>query len=134
MNKLLSSDKIYIAPSKIPGAGRGVFARVSVKKGELIEKCPVIEIPEHETSEITEGILITYLYYFGKNKERSAIALGFGSIYNHLDKPNAMYKENYKEQTIDFVALRNIQKEEEITVNYNQGNQKDSSPLWFKEL
>lgn len=60
------------------------------------------------------------------------VALGFGSIYNHTDNPNAMYKEHEKELTIDFIALRDIQKDEEITVNYVQGNN-NKNPLWFSE-
>jgi uncharacterized protein len=60
------------------------------------------------------------------------VALGFGSIYNHTDSPNAVYKEHDKAQTIDFIALRDIQKDEEITVNYVQGNN-NKSPLWFTE-
>ncbi len=115
----------------MPDAGRGVFARVAIKKGELIEKCPVLEIPEHDMAGLSESILVTYFYFFGKNKERMVIALGFGSLYNHIYTPNAMYKGNEKEQTIDFIALRDIKKDEEITVNYIQGKQKNKHPLWF---
>lgn len=131
MNKLFSSDKLYISQSKIPKAGRGVFARVDIKRGELIERCPVIEIPEHDASSINTSILVTYIYYLGKNKERLMVALGFGSIYNHSYQPNARYKEKYKDKIIDFIAISEIKKDEEITVNYSQGNKKDKIPLWF---
>ncbi len=113
------------------GAGRGVFARVAIQKGEIIERCPVIEIPTHEASRIEESIMVTYLYFLGKHKERPMLALGFGSLYNHSYKPNAMYREKYKEHTIDFVALRSIEKNEEITVNYAPENTENTSPLWF---
>ena len=113
------------------GAGRGVFARVAIKKGEIIESCPVIEIPKYDTSS-RESILVTYIYYLGKNKERPMLALGFGSIYNHSYQPNAQYKERYKEKVIDYIAIKEIKKDEEITVNYSQGNNQDKSPLWFK--
>jgi len=33
---------------------------------------------------------------------------------------------------VDFIALKNIKKDEEITVNYIQGNQKNTKPLWFE--
>lgn len=131
VNKILSSDKIYISQSEIPKAGRGVYAAVDIKKGEIIEKCPVIEIPEHDAAALRESILTTYIYYLGRNKNRLTVALGFGSIYNHTDKPNAIYQEKLKAQTIDFIALKKIKKDDEITVNYSQGNQKDKSPLWF---
>src|SRR5258705_13216624 len=115
MTKILTSQKIYIATSKVVPAERGVFALSAIKKGELIEQCPVMEISEDDTAHITEESLVTYMYYFGK---KSVVALGFGSIYNHTDAPNAAYKENLAEQVIEFWALREIEKDEEITVNY----------------
>jgi len=73
---------------------------------------------------------LTYFYFFGKKKERLVLTLGFGSLYNHTDTPNARYKEQYSETAIDFIALRDIKKDEEITVNYAQGKKK-KHPLWF---
>ncbi len=131
MKQILTSEKIYVSKSKISKAGRGVFARSTIKKGELIEICPVIDISESDTSNLIESILVTYFYYFGRKKERSVVALGFGSIYNHSYSPNALYKEKYKDQVIEFWTLREIKKGEEITVNYIQGNKKNTNPLWF---
>lgn len=131
MNKLLTSDKIYISQSSISQAGRGVFARMDITKGKTIERCPVIEITADDVPRTNESMLVTYMYYLGENKKRQVIALGFGSIYNHTDTPNAIYKENNKEKTIDFIALKKIKKDEEITVNYGQGNPKNTHPLWF---
>ena len=132
MKKLLTSDRVYIRQSRILNAGRGVYARRDIKKDEIIETCPVIESPKHDMSNLRESILVTYFFYFGKNKERLVIALGFGSIYNHTYEPNATYKIKHTEKTIDFIALSDINKDDEITVNYNYGNPKDKSPLWFE--
>ena len=131
MKKLLTSDKIYIGQSRILNAGRGVYAGRDIKKDEIIEKCPVIEVPKHDVSNLRESIFVTYFFYFGKNKDRLVIALGFGSIYNHSYEANARYKISRTEKTLDFVALKNIKKDDEITVNYNP-NPKDKSPLWFE--
>lgn len=139
MQKLPASDKIYISQSKMPKAERGVFARVDIKKGETIERCPIIEVSKHDTANLNESLLVTYFLYFGKNKERLAIMLGFGSLYNHSYHPNATFKIKAKEKLIDFIALGNIKKDEEITFNYNHGNPKDKKtsndkrPLWFDE-
>lgn len=130
MKKLTSLDNIYIDESNISGAGRGVFAKRDIKKSELIERCPIIEIPENERSKLNESFLIFYFFYFGKNKERQALILGFGSIYNHSYKPNALFKIKSRERVVDFVALNNIKKGEEITFNY-KGNSKNKNPLWF---
>ena len=133
MKKLLTSDKVYIGKSRILKAGRGVYARCDIKKGEIIERCPIIEVPKYDMSKLRESILVTYFFYFGKNKNRLVIALGFGSIYNHAYKPNARYKIRHTEKTIDFISLSNIMKDDEITVNYNNyPNPKDKSPLWFE--
>ena len=134
MKKLPTSDKVYLSKSRIPNAGRGVYASRDIKKNELIEKCPIIEVPSHDGSNLNESILVTYFYFFGKKRERILIALGFGSIYNHAYKPNAVYKIKHKEMTIDFVALRDIKKDDEVTVNYNYENSKNKNPLWFEVL
>jgi len=134
MKKLLASDKVYVSKSEILNAGRGVYAKRDIKKGEIIERCPIIEVSKHDTSNLKESVLVTYFFYFGKNKERIAMALGFGSIYNHTDKPNAIYKIKPKEKIIDFIALTDIKKDEELTFNYyNSSNLKDKkNPLWFE--
>lgn len=131
MKKLYPTSKVYVAKSKIKNAGSGVFADRDIKKGEIIEVCPAIIVPKHDMSNLAESILVTYFFYFGKNKEKLAVALGFGSIYDHSYEPNATYKINHKEQTINFAALKDIKKGDEITVNYNFGNPKDKTPLWF---
>ena len=133
MNNLLTSDKIYIKQSQISNAGRGVYARVEIKKGEIIEICPIIEIGENDPSSSGEGILITYLYYFGETKQKALIALGFGAIYNHTYTPNAVYEIDEEQQTISFIAATDIEKDLEITVNYNQTSPEDTKPLWFDE-
>ena len=131
MKKIPASNCIYVGTSKITKAGRGVFAGRNIKKGEIIERCPIIEIPKYDSSSLSEGILVTYIFYFGKDKKRLAIALGFGSIYNHAYIPNAKFRIKQKDTVIDFVALKNIKKDEEITVNYYSSNPK-KNPLWFE--
>jgi SET domain-containing protein len=126
------SEKAYVKKSGVPDSGRGVYAKVDIKKNEVIERAPIIEIPEHDAANLNKSILVTYFFYFGKNKQRQAIALGFGSLYNHSHKPNAIYKIKQTENRIDFIALKDIKKDDEILINYSYGNQKDKSPLWFE--
>lgn len=109
---------------------RGVFAVENIKKGEIIEVCPLITVPKSDMSNLTESILVTYFFYFGKNK--LAMVLGFGSLYNHSYEPNSKYEINEKERVITFSALRDIKKNEEITFNYSRGNPNSTSPLWFE--
>ncbi len=132
MNKIITSDKIYVDTSKIPNSGRGVFARVDIKKGEIIERCPVIEVPPGDVANLAESVLNTYFYYLGKDKERILITLGFGAIYNHIYTPNATYREKLNEGIVEFVAIKDISKDDEITVNYNSEDSGSKNPLWFE--
>lgn len=136
MNKILASKKVYVDKSRILNAGRGVYANRNIKKGETIERSPIIEIPQHDMSILRGSILVTYFFFFGKNKERIAIALGFGSIYNHSNKPNIAYKIKPKEKLIEFIALDDIKKNDELTFNYhNSSNFKSKKrPLWFENV
>lgn len=120
--------KIYIKNSQILNAGRGVFATRDINKGEIIETCPVIYIPKDDPS-FLGGVFINYFYFFGKKKDKAFFPLGFGSLYNHSPKPNARYK--FTKNFIEFIAAKNIKKDEEILVNYNS-DLKNKTPLWFE--
>lgn len=132
MNKLIASDKVYIKQSNILNAGRGVHAKCDIKKGEIIEKCPVILVSKYDTSKLNESILVTYFFYFGKKKDKLLIALGFGSIYNHSYQPNSIYRIKPKEKIIEFISIKDIKKDDEITFNYKAENSKNIIPLWFE--
>jgi SET domain-containing protein len=125
-------EKIYLGTSKIPNAGRGVFAKSNIKKGEVIEKCPIIEIPGGDNANLNKSILVTYFFYFGKNKERLILALGYGSIYNHSQNPNASFKIIPRQKLIEFRAIKNIPKDSEITFDYHGAGKEKHKPLWFE--
>jgi uncharacterized protein len=107
--------------------GRGVFALRNMKKGELIEEAHVIVIPITEWKLMRKSILSNYVFRWGGDK---ALALGYGSLYNHSYTPNARYITNLENQSIDFYAREDMQAGEEITVNYH-GDPTNQSPLWF---
>ena len=110
--------------------GRGIFSTRAIKKDELIEETPVIIIPKIEWDRMRESILLNYIFHWGENK---ALALGYGSLYNHSYTPNARYARNIENNSIEFYAREDIQEGEEITVNYN-GDPEDRSPLWFEVI
>jgi len=131
---LLPSFKIYCADSKIENGGRGIFAFANIEKGEIIERCPIIVINEDEVKLLEKSELLNYYFMWGENKEKVAICLGFGSLYNHSYEPNATYEKFPEDNLIKFVAIKDIEKNEEITVNYNYGNPNDKKPLWIKSI
>ena len=123
------SDSIEV--KRAPGKGRGVFARRAIREGEVIERVPVLvlSVAEVEDASAWEG-LASYCFLWG---ERSlALALGYGSLYNHSFQPNARY-DDLGRQTKVFTALRDIEPGEEITVNYN-GDPEDGAPVGFTVL
>lgn len=98
-------------------AGRGVFATRRIDAGTVIERVPVIVIPESEVSHIDETILDSYAFkWVGQSL---AIVLGLGSIYNHSLSPNARYIRRYESREIEFIALAPIGAGEEVFINYN---------------
>ena len=137
MKKVNPSKKIYIAASRIHKAGRGVFAGENIRGGGIIEVCPVIVVSQKERFLLRKTSLVNYYFLWGKQKRKNlrtaAICLGYGSLYNHSFRPNAQYKKDVAASVILFSALRDIKKDEEITINYN-GNPKDLKDIWIKGI
>ncbi|MCM3717555.1 SET domain-containing protein [Fictibacillus phosphorivorans] len=111
--------------------GRGIFATSKIQKGELIHQAPVIVCPGTEYVKLQKTTLRDYYFNWGENYDHVAIALGYGSLFNHSYTPNAVFENNLTEETVDFFALKDIKAGEEILVNYN-GDPNDKGPLWFK--
>lgn len=118
---------------QVPGKGRGVFAREVIERGALIERSPVLLIPDLDRKRVDPTIVFTYVFmweagtteqdlYSGVGK--AAVALGLTSLLNHSHRPNADFVRHFDELTIDLVALRDIQCDEEITIDYQMD-------LWF---
>ncbi len=116
-----------------PARGRGVFALVPLYAGELIEECPVIIFDVDSRALIDRTELYGYYFYWGPDGERGAVALGFGSLYNHSFTPNASFERRLDSASIVFCALRPIAVEEEITFNYKSDPRFDT-PLWFDPI
>lgn len=127
-NLVPGGGRICVGPT--PGRGRGVFATAPIGKGEIIELAPVIVIPAEQWHHVEPTVLALYIFNFGPEGEHAAIALGYGSLYNHSYAPNAEYKKCWEERLIHFTALQNIAESDEITVNYN-GSPGDRSEVWF---
>lgn len=98
-----------------PGGGYKVYSKTPFRKGEIIEICPLIIIPEiSKTIDRLNDII------FEINKERGeyAVVLGYASLYRHSDTPNVDYAYNRKRNYMLFIANRNIKAFEELTINY----------------
>ncbi len=120
------SDAVEVKQAE--GKGRGVFARRPIRKGEVIERAPLLVLTAEEYARgVDQSILAGYVFAWGEGQY--ALALGYGSLYNHSYKPNAVY-EDEADQAKRFVALRAIKAGEEVTVNYN-GDPTSRVRMWF---
>lgn len=123
------SDSVYISSSS--GRGRGVFARRRIDAGELIEVCPVIVLGRADDQKLLDQTrLFDYYFAWGKDPELAAVALGYGSLYNHSYHANADHICDVPRGEIRIYAHRTIEKDEEITINYG-GRPDCPDPVWF---
>ena len=114
--------------------GKGAFAKRDIKKRTIIDQAHVIPIPNKDYNKIKKTVLYDYCYIWEDPKHRpefeNAITLSISQFLNHSYKPNVRYLYDYKRKVIEFSAIRDIKKGEELTVNYN-GLIHDKSPVWF---
>jgi hypothetical protein len=95
--------------------GRGVIATAAIASGETIEICPILELGENDAG----GLLDDYTVKLGDDRPGVALLLGYGSLYNHADDPNAEYIAE-ADDAYSFVALRDIAAGEQITISYGE--------------
>lgn len=99
--------------------GYGVFALEDIKAGETVEECYALI---HKS--MTE--LIDYVFAVKDGSTSfTAIALGYGSIYNHSPTANADFFLDPYKSILRITALRDIKSGEEVFVNYGKN--------WFGE-
>lgn len=100
MSKSIDEPLIYVTTSNIHG--KGLFAGKRIKAGTLIG-----QIEGQPTT--ADGPYVLWL------TERKAVEVQCQLKYiNHSDVPNAIYYD-----TLEVIALRDIQRDEEITHNYD---------------
>lgn len=119
------SPHLQIAESPT-GAGRGVFAKREIVSGEEIERCPMLIVDGERAEALSLG---ANGYVFGWGSDSTALALGYGSLYNHSYLPNAETLETPDELVI--TALRAIGAGEEIFINY-MGTAQEG--VWFDDV
>lgn len=113
--------KIYVKP--VEGKGLGVFAREAIAEGETIETCPLMSLGKNPGNKTQDPF---FNYRFGYPREGAhngnqdfVVAWGYGSLYNHCGfNPNATWVDVADHKAFRFVAIRPIQPEEEICINY----------------
>lgn len=126
---IFPSESIYVSSSNC--RGRGVFARRDLVAGELIEVCPVIVLGGADEQELLDKTrLFNYYFAWGEHQDLAAVALGYGSLYNHSYHANADHVCDALRGELRIYAHRAVRKGEEITINYG-GRPDCPDPVWF---
>jgi len=121
--------KLFI--KKIEGKGRGVFCTQLIYKDEVFEICPVLVIPAEDHETVKASRLVDYFFNFNREENTLALALGFGSLYNHAIYSNAAYSLDRKTKTLHFFAIEDIPSGKEICINY-AGERGQEFKEWFE--
>ncbi len=128
--KVFIDSRIEIRESEIHRWG--MFAKVDIPAHVIIESAPVV-LCHNSLSEALFAINncrhILQDYPFSWEGGMLAFALGYAAIYNHQRENNAMWKQNYEYETIEFTTKRDILAGEEITVRYLPVRLRGA--LWF---
>jgi uncharacterized protein len=98
-------------------SGRGAFAVKKISEGDIIERCPALEVTDGDIG----GELLNYVFY-GSTQSTRLLVMGNGMLFNHSSTPNVAYYREQGELGVELVlyALRNINKGEELFYSYGE--------------
>ncbi len=134
--KRISPPEAYVQDTGTE-KGRGVFASRDFNQGELIEAAPVLVLlkPFQELPPRIQRIVYNWQNLTSGENNSSGLIYGYGSMYNHNNPANMRYEANAEDEVMYYYAARDIQKDEELTVNYNdtQGAPDSKDDNWFKK-
>ncbi len=95
--------------------GRGVYATRAFAEGDVVEHCPVLELPGADVS----GRLSDYVFKSTEGDDEVLLVLGFGMLYNHGAEPNVDYAQETP-RTMTFYTLRDVAAGEQLVIDYGE--------------
>ena len=125
--------KPYLFVQPAGDMGLGVFTSETIGANIIIEVSPVLIMSGEERKLLDQTALHDYIFEWGDRKKQCCMALGYVPIYNHSFDSNCEYEMEFDEDFIRITAIKDIQKGEELFINYN-GTYNNSSPLWFNAI
>jgi len=133
MNDQFRASLGYLADTGT-SKGLGVFATRDIGPEEVVEVAPVIQLDARydELHEVLQQRVFDWARLAGL-RGIHALALGYGSSYNHANPANVRYSACNDGTAILFEAASPIRKGEELTINYNDtgGDVVSSEDNWF---
>ena len=139
------ANTLYVGQSKIPKAGRGVFAAEPISSGELFVLDPVVTISDSDWEQIKNTrfakmmglqwvggehvIPLGRIHYDLKPEDvdafaaterfRNGVYVSPFLLVNHSENPNSVEVIDAANRMVGLRALRFIEPNEEITKRYN---------------
>lgn len=126
---MMKLESLFIA--HIDGKGRSVFTNAPIAAETVIEVAPVIVMSGNDRVHLDQTLLHDYIFEWGEQMDKCAVALGWVSIYNHAPVSNCEYIMDYEHDLIIIKTVKAISANEELTINYN-GDFNDPKPVWFE--
>jgi uncharacterized protein len=117
--------RTYVAESRIPGAGLGVFCATAITAGQILWRFDPgldVEIDRLPEDPSIAAFLHRYSYVPRLGAERWILCVDDARFYNHADDPNSVGDEWISYAAIDIPA------DSELTVDYRSF---DRRPLVF---
>ncbi|WP_082190613.1 SET domain-containing protein-lysine N-methyltransferase [Bradyrhizobium pachyrhizi] len=117
------SNALYV--KTVPRKGRGVFANIPFKVGDVIDRAPTWGFDDATAKMLDRtGVLE---YYFVRHDRHlkggpliGYVVFGWSSLMNHSSEPNAqrVWADEASGSWVSIVAIKNIEVDEEITHRY----------------
>lgn len=109
-----TDDRFYAAASTIPGAGRGLFARVPLKTGDRLEIVGV-RVRRESAADSYTAFADEYKFRVGDDL---LIPCGIAALANHSSQPNV--RKVIEGETAFLELLRDVEAGEELCFAYSE--------------
>ncbi len=126
---MMKLESLFIA--HIEGKGRSIFTNAPIAAETIIEVAPVIVMSGDDRVHLDKTLLHDYIFEWGEKLDKCAVALGWVSLYNHAPLSNCEYIMDYENDAIVIKTVKAINRNEELTINYN-GEYNDIKAVWFE--
>lgn len=111
------NSSISVKDSKLLDGQKGLFAEKKYKENDVIDICPTIKILHSNIDPSSR--LNDYVFQSINDEDHVLVAMGYCGMINHSEeKQNATWIINKDDESIKMYAIRDINPEEEIYVNY----------------
>lgn len=124
-----TDERFYIAPSTIPNAGYGCFAKTHIRKGDWLEIIGVYVKAGGLADQCTEYAK-RYKFAGGSQLNAKIVPMGFGGMVNHSDDlkirncelvfDKGISKRSQHAGQVFYKFIRDVMPDEEVVGNYGQ--------------